>query len=62
MVDSLREATPFYWLFERGATILLCILSKTMLAAASCYGPCSTKRAGYLDQVILLMWPTVRSL
>ena len=27
------------------------------LAGVSFYGPCSTWRAGHLDQVILLVWP-----
>ena len=32
-----------------------------MLAGASFYGPCSTWRAGHLDQVILLVWPYCNS-
>ena len=37
--------------------IYLCPKLCWRLAGVSFYGPCSTWRAGYLDQVILLVWP-----
>ena len=69
-IGHFGEEAPFSWLFERGGAILLgkfgrrlvdffylCSKLCWMLAGVSFYGPCSTWRAGHLDQVILLVWP-----
>ena len=69
-IGFLREEAPFYWLFERGGTILLSKSGRRLvdffylcpklcwrLAGVSFYVPSSTWRAGRLDQVILLVWP-----
>ena len=70
-IGNFGEEAPFYWLFERGGTILLGKLGRRLmkfcylcpkrcwrLSGVSFYGPCSTWRAGHPDdQVILLVWP-----
>ena len=69
-IGHFGEEAPLYSLFERGEVILLGKFGRRLvdffylcpklcwrLAGVSFYGPCSTWRAGHLDQVILLVWP-----
>ena len=69
-IGDRNEEAPFYWLFERGGTILLGKFVNRLvgyfyffpkpcrrLAGVLFYGPSSTWRAGHCDQVILLVWP-----
>ena len=54
------EEAPFYWLFERGGTILF-IWSKTMLAVGWSFVLWSMLNkvtwSSRLDRVTLLVWP-----
>ena len=69
------EEAPFYKQFGRGGTILLgkfgrrsveffylCPKLCWRLAGVSFYGLYFSWRAGHLDQVILLVWPNVKTL
>ena len=58
-IGSLGEESPFHWLFERVGTIsfIYCPEPWRLLAGVWFYDPCSTRRAGRLDQVISLVWP-----
>ena len=72
-IDNMREEAQFYdgdgdedpsfWLFGRGGTIIFIYIFFLQNHAGCClefhfiYGPCSTWRAGQLDQVILLVRP-----
>ena len=69
-IGSFGEEAPFYWLLQRGGTILLGKFWRMLvelfyiwpklwwrLTWVSFCGQCSTWRAGHLDQVILLVWP-----
>ena len=58
-IGNFGVEAPVYWLFERGGTILL-DKAERRLAGVSFNGPCSTWRAGHLDQVILLVWPNCK--
>ena len=40
-------------------SLLICPKLCLSLAEVSFYGPCSNWRAGHLDQVFLLVWPTL---
>ena len=57
--DYLREKAPFWE--EVGGLFFVYVQNYYMLevglAGVSCYGSCSTLRAGHLDQFIFLVWP-----
>ena len=59
-IGYFREEEPFYWVNLGGGWLSFFIYVQNCAGGwleFLFYGPCSTWRAGHLDQVILLVWP-----